>query len=170
MPERTLVIDHVKFSYEGLFNAAELYNLISSFFYERGWDWYEKLNEEQVTAEGRQIRIVLEPWKNISDYYKIQAKIKLTMSDVKEVDVEHEGQKLRLNHGVIHIIFDAYVISDRKSKWQDKPFWWFLSVVGDKYFFREHYQKAERFIKSDVEQLYDKIKTYLNVFKYTYQA
>ena len=42
MPERYLVIDRLKLSYEGLFNADELYSLIAQFFYEKGWDWYEK--------------------------------------------------------------------------------------------------------------------------------
>ena len=50
MAERTLVVDHLKFSYEGLFSAPELYNLISSLFFEKGWDWYEKMNEEIITS------------------------------------------------------------------------------------------------------------------------
>ena len=32
MGERKLVIDHLKFSYEGLFNVSEFYALISSWF------------------------------------------------------------------------------------------------------------------------------------------
>ena len=46
MSERTLVVDHLKFHYEGLCNIGELYTFISTWFYEKGWDWYEKLNEE----------------------------------------------------------------------------------------------------------------------------
>ena len=71
MVERDLVIDHLKFSYEGLFNASELYNLISNWFYDKGWDWYERMNQEQITSAGKQIKLVLEPWKCVSDYYKL---------------------------------------------------------------------------------------------------
>lgn len=169
MAERTLVIDHLKFSYEGLFNAGEIYNLISSFFFEKQWDWGEKLNQEMTTPTGRQIRLVLEPYKNISDYYKMAVVIKINFTDLKEVEVEQEGQALKLDHGLIRIIIDGYVVADRKGKWGDKPFYWLISVLAGKYFFREHFAKFETWVKSDVEELLQKIKNYLNVYKYTYQ-
>ncbi len=170
MTERTLVIDHLKFSYEGLFNAAELYNLLSSWFFEKGWDWYEKMNQEQVTKSGRQIQILLEPWKSASDYYQLGMRIKLHMIDVKEVEVEHQNETLHLNHGVVRMTLDGFVVSDRKKEWSKTPMLWFLSYFMERYFFRHHYGKMERWIKSDVEDLHEKIKNYLNVFKYTYHA
>ncbi len=168
--ERFLIIDHLKFSYEGLFNLAEFYNIISGFFYDKGWDWYEKLNREIVTPEGKQILIILQPWKNISDYYRLMASIKIIFSDVKEVEVSHQGQALKLNQGNVRITFDGYVVVDRKGKWEGKPGYWFLSLISQRYFFREHFAKAEAWIKSDIDDLYHKIKNYLNVFKYSYQT
>ncbi len=170
MPERTLVIDHLKFSYEGLFNAAELYNIISTFFYEKGYDWYEKSNYEQVTPSGKQMHIIIQPWKNVSDYYKLQVQIKLIMTDIKEVEVEHQGQELKLNQGLVRITFDGYVFSDRKGKWGDKPWKWLFVILTNKYFFREHLEKFETWVKSDIEDLQSKIKTYLNTYKYMRQS
>ncbi|MBI2146467.1 hypothetical protein HYU22_03945 [Candidatus Woesearchaeota archaeon] len=170
MAERRLIVDHLKFSYEGLFNASELYSVISTWFFEKGWDWHEKINQEQVTPDGKQIRIVLEPWKSSTDYYKLVMHIKLNCTDVKDVDVEHEGKTLRLNQGLVRITFDGYVVSDRKHYWSKKPFLWFLSVLSQKYFFSDHFAKLEDWIKSDVDDLHTKIKNYLNVFKYTYHA
>ena len=85
MAERNLVIDQLKFSYEGLFNAGELTSLISSWFYDKGWDWYEKLNQEQITSEGKQIRIILEPWKSASDYYKLAVQINKETQKNKQI-------------------------------------------------------------------------------------
>ncbi|HIJ11828.1 TPA: hypothetical protein HA278_07245 [Candidatus Woesearchaeota archaeon] len=170
MAEKHLVIDHLKFSYEGLFNATEFYDLIVDWFYEKGWDWYEKVNQEQVTPDGKHIRLVLEPWKSSSDFYKLKMKIHLQLLNVREVEVEHEGKTLRLNHGVIRMVFDGFVMSDRTGEWTSKPFWWFFTVVAEKYFFKHHYKKFVEWIKSDVEELHTKIKEYLNVFKYTYRT
>ncbi len=168
MGERYLVVDRLKLSYEGLFNASELYNLIVSFFYEKGWDWYEKFNEEQVTAQGKQIKMILAPWKSSSDYYKISIHMRIHMSDVRDVEVEVDGKPTKVNHGVVRILFDGYVVSDRKNKWSDTPMLWFISVLMDKYFFRQHYSKFETWVKSDIDDLHGKIKTYLNMFKYNY--
>ncbi|MBI2103326.1 hypothetical protein HYT55_05770 [Candidatus Woesearchaeota archaeon] len=170
MAERTLVIDHLRLNYEGLFNAAEFYNLIAGWFYEKGWDWYEKLNQEQVTPTGRQITWVLEPWKSASDFNKLKMAIKVILTDVKEVEVTQGKETLQLNHGVIHMTFDGYVVSDRKGKWKSRPFYWFLGILTERYFLRHHFAKMERWIESDVEDIHTKIKNYLNVFKYTYGA
>ena len=132
MAERHLIVDNLKFSYEGLFNSAELYNLISGWFFDKSWDWYEKINEEQVISSGKQITILLEPWKNITDYYKLVIRLKLNFIDVQDVQIEHKGETLNLNQGLIRMTYDGYVVSDRKGKWQEKPFYWFLSYVLEK--------------------------------------
>src|SRR3989338_3651064 len=115
--ERMLVVDHLKFSYEGIFNATELFAVVQSFFFEKGYDWYEKMNREVITPQGKQIRLVLEPWKCSSEHSKIEMRIKMLMIDVKEVDVENKGEKLRLNHGQVKMTFDAFVFTDRRATW-----------------------------------------------------
>ncbi len=169
MAERNLIIDRQKFSYEGLFNPAELYNVIQSWFFEKAWDWYEELNHEEVTPEGKQIRLVLEPWKSVTDYYKLIIAMKVIMSDLKEVEVEKNGETLRLHHGLVKITFDGIVLSDRNDLWTEKPFYWLITILKEKYFLRHHFDKMEIWVKSDLDDLQQKIKTYLNTFKYTYQ-
>jgi len=165
MAERTLVVDHLKFSYEGLFNAGELYAIMNSFFFEKNYDWHEKLNQEMITPSGKQVYIILDPWKNISDYFKLSTNIKIIMTDLKDVEVEHEGQTLKLNQGLLKITYDGYVVSDRKGRWSKKPIYWFLSIIMEKYFYRNHLEKFETWMKSDIEDLMYKIKAYLNVYK-----
>jgi len=168
MTEKTLVVDQLKLSYEGLFDLGELYALIDGWFYEKGWDKYERLNQEQITPAGRQIRLILEPWKSVTDYFKLIIRIKAHFVDVKDVEVEKEGQRFKLNQGEIKFIFDGYVVSDRRGLWNSRPLYWFLSIVFNKYIFKEHYNKAERWLLSDLDDLYQKIKSFLNVYKYNY--
>ena len=169
MAERHLVVDQLKFSYEVLFNAGELFSVVSSWFFDKGWDWYEKMNQEQITPTGKQIRIILQPWKNSSDYYKLAIEVKMIMTDIKTVEVQQEKQMLQLDHGVIRITMNGYVISDRNGEWTNKPLTWFLSYIFERYFFRNHFEKMETWIQSDIDDLYDKIKNYLNVYKYSLQ-
>ena len=170
MADRNIVLDHLKFSYEGLFNASELYALIPEFFYNRNWDWHERMNEEIITPEGKQVRLVFEPWKNASDYYKIKVKIKMNFIDINDVEVEHQNETLQLSKGLIRMTFDAYVINDRKSLWGKNPFYWLLTVLFEKYFFKQNYQRFEHWVKHDIDELLYKIKSYLNTYKYIYQT
>jgi len=168
MAETRLVVDQLKMSYEGLFNTTELYALINSWFYDRNWDWYEKMNQEQITPTGKQIRIILEPWKNYSDYYRGLIQVKIYITDLKDVDVELEGQNLRMGQGEVKIIINGYIRTDRKSKWTKQPFYWFLSIIADHYLFKQHFHKLERWIEMDIEDLHGKIKKYLNTFQHKF--
>lgn len=169
MSERKLIVDHLKFEYEGLFRADEVFNIIQYWFYEKQYDWHEKVNQEIVTPKGKQIRVVLENWKNVSEYYKLIQNIKLVMSDVREVEVEQKGKKIKLHHGVVRIIFDGHVYSDRKGTWTDTPVRWLMTIIFEHYFFQDHFKKIQDWLVSDVDDLYHKLKDYLNVYKYQYQ-
>ena len=46
--------------------------------------------------------MVLEPWKNISDYHKLVAAIKINIVDLKNTDVEYRGKTLRTNQSIVH--------------------------------------------------------------------
>lgn len=167
--ERYLVIDHLKFTYEGLCNAPEIFTLIQEWFYEKGWDWHEKTNQETTTPEGKQLYLVLEPYKNVSDYYRLMIKISLNFINLKDVEVELEGKNVKSQQGVIRMVIDGYVFGDRKKQWDSKPLYWFLGLILEKYFYREHFKRFELWLKNDVDDLYDRIKNYLNTYKYTYQ-
>lgn len=165
MTEKYLVVDQAKMSYEGLFDLNGLYRLIDSWFYEKGYDKYEKKNSEQVTPDGKQIVIELEPWKSITDYYKIIINIKLRGHNIKEVEIEENGKK-KVNQGSLFFIFNGYVMADRRGEWERKPWQWFLHVVFDKLIFKKHYSKAETWLLSDLDDLNNKIKSFLNLYRY----
>src|SRR3989338_5988794 len=108
MAERELIVDHVRLTYEGLFDAKELYNIIDTYFREKGYDKRELRNIEQVKPEGKYVEIEWLPWKKTTHYIRNEIWIRLVMSDVKEVEVEKEGVKVKLNQGKIQIVIDGY--------------------------------------------------------------
>ena len=132
-------------------------------------DYYEKINQEQITPTGKHIRMVLEPWKNLSDYHREEMRIKINISDVKEVDVEFEGKNVRMHQGLIKIVFDGYLKTDRKGWWTSNIFTWWLTYLFDLILMRDHFEKATSWVESDVQDLYGKLKTYLNAYNYTYR-
>jgi hypothetical protein len=167
--ERHIIIDHLKFTHEGLCNASEIFALIQEWFNDKGYDWVEKTNQEIITPEGKQLHLILEPYKNASDYYKLIIKLTLNFINLKEVEVELDGKSIKSQQGSIRMTVDAYVVSDRKQQWASRPVYWFLSLVLEKYFFKNHFKKFEKWLRSDVDDLMDKLKDYLKTYKYMYQ-
>ncbi|MBW2996534.1 hypothetical protein KY332_04510 [Candidatus Woesearchaeota archaeon] len=166
MAERKLVVDQLKLTYEGIFDLNGLYRTIDAWFYEKGYDRYEKKNYEQVLPTGKDIEIELMPWKKTTDYFKNILRIRMKFTNINDVDVEKKGVKLKLQQGRIMMIFDAYLESDYEHKWDVKPMFFFLRTIFDKYIFRGYFKKFEKWLVNDLYQLHGRIQQFLNIHRY----
>ncbi len=166
MSERKLVIDQMKLTYEGIFDLNGLYRTIDSWFYEKGYDKWEFKNYEHVFPTGKQVEIELLPWKKTTDYFKNTIRIRLKAVNVKDVELEKEGVMLRLNHGKVMLIFDAYLESDYENMWEKKPMFFFIRTIFDKFIFKSYFSKFEKWLVNDVYDLHGRIQKYLNLYRY----
>ena len=166
MPEREVVVDKLRLTYEGLFSVGELYKMIDEWFRWKGYDKRENKNIEVVKPEGKFIEIELEPWKKVTDYAKNVIKIRIQMNDIKEVEVEKDNTKLKLNQGNVHFVFDGYLETDYEARWEGKPIFYFIRTVFDKYFYKPFTAGFERGVKEDVMHLHGQIKAFLNLYRF----
>ena len=166
MSEKKIVVDKLRLTYEGLFSIQDLYKLIDVWFREKGYDKKERIAHERVTPEGKYIEIEIEPWKKYTDYVKSEVKIRMIFSDIREVEVEQEGVKIILNQGKIQMVFDGYLTTDYEHRWEQKPLFFFLRTVFDKYIYRIYTEKYEHHVIEDVNQVHSQIKSFLNLYRY----
>jgi hypothetical protein len=166
MSEREVIVDKVRLSYEGLFSVADFYKMIDEFFEEKNYDKRELKNIERVSPEGKYIEIELLPWKKVSDYAKNEIRVRMMMSNIKDVEVEKDGVKVKLNQGNLQIVFDAYLTTDYENRWESKPYFFFLRTIFDKYLYRPFQSGFQQGVKSDFVELRDRIKAFLNLYRF----
>jgi hypothetical protein len=166
MSEKKLVIDQLKLTYEGIFDLNGLYRNIDAWFYEKGYDKWEHKNYEQVLPSGKDIEIELLPWKKITDYFKNIIKVRMKFTTIKDVEIEKEGVRLKLNQGKVMIIFDGYLESDYEQKWEGRPLFFFIRTIFDKYIFKGYFSQYEKWLVNDVYDLHGRIQKFLNIYRY----
>jgi hypothetical protein len=170
MAERRLVVDHMKLSYEGLFNIHELFTLIDHWFREKGFDKREVRNQEHIRPDGKYIEVELQPWKKITDYARHVIKVNMVMLRVKEVIVEQGGRRYKMQNGKINMTFDGYLDTDYEDRWEQKPFYFFLRTLFDKFVYRTYSAEFEDLLVENVTQLIQAIKSFLNLYRYSFGA
>src|SRR3989344_7156201 len=166
MSEKKIVVDKLRLTYEGLFSIQDLYKLIDTWFREKGYDKRERIAHERVTPDGKYIELEIEPWKKYTDYVKSEIKMRMIFSDVKEVEVEQEGVKVVLNQGKIQMVFDAYLTTDYEHRWEQKPLFYFLRAIFDRYIYRVYTGKYEQHVIEDTNQMHAQISSFLNLYRY----
>ena len=165
MAERETLVDNYRLQYEGLFSVIDLYTMIDEYFEEKGYDKREKKNIERVTPEGKFIEIELEPYKKITDYAKSTIKVRLQMKDIKEVVVEKDGVKVKLNQGSIHLVFSCFLETDYEGKWETKPMFYFLRVLYDKFIYSSYTSQYKGEVVNDFNLLISQIRSFLNLYR-----
>ena len=166
MAERNYVVEQLGLQYKGLFDLSGLYSMIDDYFKKQGYEKTELENSEYVTEKGKQITLIIEPYKKISDYAKLMIRVKIIFSDVIEVQVEKDGKNFDVNKGSVSLNFDGYVETDYEGRLEQKPINFFMRTLFDKFVYKIYTKKFENELGEDVRHLHDNIKSFLNLQKY----
>ena len=151
--------------YTGLFSVSEFYKIIDEWLLDKGYDRVEKVNEEIVEENSKQVRLWLEPFKKISDYAKIVLRLNIIMGDITEVMTEIDGVKKRLNKGTVEMRFEAMVETDYEGRLENRAIYFFLRYLFDRFFYRIYTKQADIRALEDANLLYEEVKSYLNIQK-----
>lgn len=167
MVERYIVVDQRRIKYSGLFDAKGLFDVIKAWCSDKGYWSVEKSHSEALYKEGKFIEMVFDPiMKKFTDYAKGVIKVKIQMSKVKDVVVERDGRKVKLQEGDVSLILDGILETDYESRWEGKPFMYVLRTFFEKYVLSPFIGKYESTVGSDVDSLQTQIKAFLNLTKF----
>ncbi len=166
MVERRIITDGLKIGYNGLFDAAELYKLIDYYFRERAYTKHELRNYEHVYPSGKQVEVVTEPYRKITDYAKYVIRVTIIMSGVKEVTVEQDGKKVKINQGEVNVQIDGFLEMDYEHRWEKKPMFYFLRTLFDQYVYKVNTERYEAGLSTECHDLKDQVKAFLNLYRY----
>lgn len=164
--ETLIIVDGKTLEYEGLFSAKELWKVIDQVFEQHKFDKVEFKNSEQVFKDGKQLRFDIRPYKKLSDYVKAEIKVILVAKNMKEVEITKKGITKKLYTGHVEIAFTAYLLTDYEHAWETKPFYYFIRMLIDKFVYRSYIQEAKAQIVSITNELYDEVRSYLNMQKF----
>jgi hypothetical protein len=163
MSEIDYVVRDLKISQKAQFNMVELYRTLKSWLEINRYIFYERLYEDVLKKNEKSVKIKWEGHKYIDDYTKFVISISLKLTDYEIIETKKE----KLVDGKISISFEATIETDYEEKWEKRPIWVFIRALSDKYFTNKKRKKFEKELKDDTYDLYNKTKTFLNLYKFT---
>lgn len=165
MPEKKQVVENETISYEGLFEGTELYRVIDKFFQDKGYDKAELTHDEHVSEGGKDVTVVVEGSIKANDYTKKSITVKIFIKGLRDVVIEKNKHKLKLQQGKVTSVFNAFVVSDVEGKWEAKPMFVFMRALVDRYIYRYYINKIEQDVKEDTLHLKALVKSFLNLHR-----
>lgn len=166
MTEKRLVVDGLEIDYKGLFDLNGLLKEIDKVSAERGYAKNEKRRIEKVLPEGKEFSMELRPTKKKAEYFALMLKIRMNITNMKDVEVLRDNVPTRLNEGEIHIIFDAWTTTSYEWRWEQKPLFYFLRNMFDRFVYKFHTDRYLDELSDDCHFVHNNVKAYLNLHQF----
>ncbi len=166
--EKKLIIDGLRFSYNGVFDILDFYKTVEDWIREKGYERELKKKLEHVKPNGKELEWHIEIWKKPNDWSKTFISMRAMFKNIKELEMVKAGAKRRLNQGEVLVIFDAWFETDLQGRWQQKPSYYFLRTLFDKYIYM-FWGEKERMttpLANDTYALHKRLKAFFSLYRY----
>lgn len=151
--------------YEGYFKALEVYKIIEDFAKENDYDKGEFSNQEQVIEEGKFIKIFNEIARTVSDYVIHKIRVVLQFEKLMDKDIKVDGKKDTYQEGLVRIILTPLIETDYEGTMEQKPFYFFMRVVYEKFIYSKDLRLQRDRVEKDADMLIGELRAYLNMHK-----
>ena len=162
MTEKDKVIEQ-KVRRSGIFDFKDTYQFIYRWLTEEGYKVEEQKYQEEVQADSKKVDIIWVAEKKISDYFKNEIKLSFRITGLKNVEVEKEGRRVKMNDGSFEVKITGSLTKDYENKWENNPMMKFLRGVYDRYLIEGRIKLYGRKLFEDINDLTEQIKSYLTI-------
>jgi hypothetical protein len=108
---------------KGYFSFDEMYSAWKTWFDDHGYFMNEKGQTEKILSSGNELKIEWVAKRDITSYVRFHIAIYLWVRRLKNVSVEVEGKKEKIQKGDLYIGFKGYLEKDYKGLWKRYEFW-----------------------------------------------
>jgi len=166
MAERFMILQGDKIVYEGLFDMKEFIAVIRQWGADTGYWVIDSNQVESARPEGKYITLNWIIFKKLTDYAKSLFKMEIQFQGIKDVIVERDGKRVKLQEGKAIISFDILLETDYEARWEVKPMFYVIRTLFEKYVYSPFISGFERQIKDDYGGLKSNLKGYLNLAQF----
>ena len=167
MVEKNLVVDQKILEYRGLFEFDEMIRTLDSLVKSKGYELQEKKAEEKVSEEEKEIHLELRPLKRVTNYQTLMIKVTINAKNLTEEIHAVGGKKRHFHKGNLSLVFDGWSLTDFERKTQERMLNYLIRGVISKYLYRSPTEgKIIGGLKSDVDFVFNQLKSFLNLYKY----
>jgi hypothetical protein len=153
-----------KIKYNGIVNFANFYGFCYDWLKEEtGLDMVENKYTEKLGGDSKNIEVEWSGSREITDYFKFEAKVTFKVIGLTNVEITEEGRKVKTNKGSVELAISGTIVRDHKGKFERTGFQKFIRGIYEKNVIPERIGKVKEKIMSDCDEFLSQAKSYLDL-------
>lgn len=164
--EKDVLVDRYGLDYEGVFDYLGMIRVIDNWCKEN--HYYKEITsrKEFVNTSGRKISISYDLQNQFKKLWFSSIKLDVDIEGMKEVDIEVDGKMRTLNKGKVEAIFNGFIMTSLKARWETKAYAYFLRGIVDKFIYKVDKPAYRGKVVDDTFKLINTIKGELDVYRH----
>ena len=150
--------------YAGLCDFRGCYSFMHDWFKDEGYGVTEDSYTEKVKGDVKEIVVKWTIKKTVSDYYKAEIIVKISVQGMKDVEVEVDGTRKKMNQvDEIKIELKGILEVDHQNKWGKRSTSRFMKDLYHKYIVPERTDEMKGKIKDTIQDFKEEVKAFLEL-------
>lgn len=153
-----------KIKYNGIVNFADFYKFCYEWLRdETGLSLSENKYSEKITGDAKNIEIEWNGSRNITDYFRFEAKITFRVSGLTNVEITEGNRKIKTNKGSVEVGISGNLVRDYKGKFEKSAFQKVLKGIYEKSIIQARVEEYQGKIIEDCDEFLSQGKSYLDL-------
>jgi len=153
-----------KMKFSGIFSFRDFYKFCHEWLSEEtGLNVAEEKYVEKIKGDTKEMDVEWKGTKKLTDYFKFEAGIKMRITNLKQVEVNQNGVKIKTNQGDVEVKVKGILIKDYQGKFETSAFNKFLRNIYEKWVITSRIEQFEDKISGDCDEFLAQAKAYLDL-------
>lgn len=159
-----IVAKDVKIKRKGIFDMEQVYKKIKQWFDSRGYSEFKEMKYiERIKPNGKQLEIVWEAKKEVSDYFTNNIRLTFLVIGLNKIEIEKEGQKIPMNNGELELIFNATLVKNAKEKFKEDGA---MKKIYESYIVKDRIEEYKIDLYDNIYGLVNEVKLMLELYDF----
>ena len=163
MPEKETIFSS-KIRYTGVFSFKDFYKFCYEWVTEEmGLGLNEDKYSEKIDGAAKQIEVEWSGVKKLTDYFMFESSISMKAENLKEVEINQGGAKVKTNQGAIEVKIKGILVRDYEGKFETTAFKKFLRGIYEKWVISSTVEEYQGKVSSESDSFLTQAKAYLDL-------
>lgn len=153
-----------KYKYNGALQFADFYRFCYDWLVDdTGLLLSEDKYTEKLSGDSKNIEIEWNGYKNLTDYFRFEAKVTFRVIGMVKVEVTEGNKKIKADKGAVEITIKSTLARDYKGKFEKTGMQKFLRAIYEKWVIPARIEQFEGKIIEDSIEFLEQGKSYLDM-------
>ena len=169
MVKEDSIISDVKIKFKGNFDLKLLYKKLREWLKREGYSdpcegGGEKKYSERVKPEGKQLEILWGTKKGAeAGYFSQEIDISFFLNGLKEVEVDNDGKKLKLESCEIEMKFNSKLVRNASKQWEEHSM---MFKLYERFVVKYKIDEHKIQVYKDTNKLIDEVKSFFSLYRF----